>query len=109
MAAENFTPLFHAYAPFSTPSSIYTVPSGFQAMVTNVIQINQATATSVSVDLYRGVATAPRYVQRKRTLDPEGDFVMDAPFMLATGDSLLASADVPSSVTLMVNGIVTPN
>lgn len=108
MPIEQFLPLFHDYAPFSTPSQIYVAPSGYQAMVHPIRQVSASTATTVGVSLYQGSGVQRRLLQNNLQVDPEGVIVDDAPLIVTATAGIFASANVASGVVLHVQGIITP-
>ena len=106
MPSENIRNVYHDWVPI-TPTVVYSVPSGYQALVKPVRAYNASVATTVRLNLYQGSGITRRTVFGV-DVDPQGLVVDDSPIAVASGNPLFASQNVASSITMHITAIERP-
>lgn len=107
MASERFVNVYHDYAP-TTPTLIYSTPSGYSAVIKPVRMPNTSAASSSTLTLYQGSGVTQRTVA-KVDVDASRYAVENEPITVASGFPLFASQTLASGIVLHISAVEYPD
>lgn len=105
MPSERFVNVYHDYAP-TGPTAVYSVPSGYSAVVKPVRMSNVA-ATSSTLTLYQGSGVTRRAVLQTEVSSARYA-VENEPLVVSSGLPLFASQTLASGIVLHLSAVEYP-
>lgn len=105
MASERFVNVYHDYVA-TGPTQVYSVPSGYSAVVKPVRMSNVA-ASSSTLTLYQGSGVAGRTVL-KTEVSSARYAVENEPLVVSSGLPLFAAQTLASGIVLHLSAVEYP-
>lgn len=105
MASERFVNVYHSYVPTS-PAVVYTVPSGYSAVV-KPIRMSNVAASSSTLTLYQGSGVAGRTVLQAEVSGARYA-VENEPLVVSSGLPLFATQTLASGIVLHLSAVEYP-
>jgi len=85
-------------------TGIYTVPSGKQTLITNILVSNSSTsASNFTINIYVGGSAFP--IASQTTVPARDSVIIDAKTLMRAGDELRITSGLANNITFHITGL----